>query len=74
VNLNEDDKDQLKELMLSESWKSVKKLCEVLVDKQASVVLTCSVEELTSARARYDGALLLYAGLDAAKRQLTKEK
>lgn len=76
MELTQDEKETVTELMVSEQWKVVIKLCGLLAARQGEALLSspASPDALLAAKHQYDGAMKLIKSLDAAKRQLTKGK
>jgi hypothetical protein len=69
------DQKELIEIMDSETWEAVAAMSTQLASRFADRVLKCSPmsEELSLAKAKYDGAQELIGAMNARKRELTKE-
>ena len=76
MDLTQDEKEVVAEIMVSEQWKVVIKLCGILANRQGEALLSspATPDALMAAKHQYDGAMKLIKALDAAKRQLTKGK
>lgn len=73
--LTEDQKDLLREIVLTETWPAIVRQCELIVEKMAERVLALRADssELALEKARYEGALSLAKSLENLKQDL-KEK
>lgn len=76
--MTQEDKESLRELMTSDIWPAVVRMCETLTRKQADALLRYNLEQgeqgLLILKARLDGAEGLLEGIRRAKRELLKEQ
>lgn len=70
-----DQKEDLTEIMASESWKSIMVLIDELIARQGESILTTSVKDeraLIVAKAEYDGARKLRVSMDKIRNNYVK--
>lgn len=76
MELNQEQKELLQELVVSDSWPALVAVCEIFLNKTAEQILKTTYttdRELSLAKAKYDGAVSLFVSLKGLKESI-KEK